>query len=90
MPYLLTDIRSHGTGKILYAAQGSEVQIISDHIGVLICEFGGVRFPVNSDLLSDTKPDFAPIKIAEPKERKSNKPLTQAEKLQLEYLNSIK
>ena len=53
MPYLLTDIRSHGTGKILYAAQGSEVQIISDHMGVLICELGGVRFPVLKSELSD-------------------------------------
>lgn len=85
MPYILTTTK--------YAKRGDLVTVISDRgTAVIVEDSAGVRFSVRSELLGEEEPE-PEVVIETPKQRtprESKKPLTQAEKLQLEYLNSIK
>lgn len=85
MPYLLTTTK--------YAKRGDEVKVVSDRGTAVIVESeSGNRFSVRSDNLCEEKPEPEVIieAVKQRAPRESKKPLTQAEKLQLEYLNSIK
>lgn len=79
MPYIQDKSR--------YAKPEDEVAIVKYWGEVAMCEFGGNLFPIHRDRLGDV-PNVPEQQIKETKPRETKKPLTQAEKLQLEYLNS--
>jgi hypothetical protein len=49
---LLSDIVSNGKGGKVYGKKGEQVQLISDHDGVLIVE-GKERFPVKKEMVKE-------------------------------------
>lgn len=90
--HLTTTILSHSTGK-LYGNQNDVVDIVSRNGHVAIVESAlGNRFPVLVELLSEdmVETQAALVKPKNEAPRTQTRPLTQIEKLQLEYLNSKK
>ncbi len=83
--YALTDIRK-------YAKQGDGLMVVnSDHGDVVIVEnMAGIRFPCRVEQLSGEFVASAMSEVKERSPRQSTKPLSQAEKIQIEYLNSLK
>ena len=76
-----------------YTSPGDELTLVNDsHGDVLIVRIGdGQPFPIRKEFVSEVRPVEVVVEpITSPrKPRESNKPLTQAEKLQLEYLKSL-
>lgn len=87
MLYCKEQIRSYN--RSVYAESGDEVAIISLSGHVAIVQGKKGRFPVLVELLSDEPIEQSEI-IKERKLPERKTPYTQAEKLQLEYLNSIR
>lgn len=86
--YLVKDIISHCKRDVVYGRSGDKVLVITNGQDVKIVESeNGNRFPCRDEFLSDTKTIGAVVIESGPVKKKSNKALTQAEKLQLEYLN---
>jgi len=75
-----------------YAQQGEEVEVVKQlHDTVWICRNQrGVRFPTSPELLSDDPVEAQDIAPPIRSQKESKKPLTQAQKLQYEYLNAKK
>lgn len=87
--YAAIDIKSGN--RTIYAKQGDPVLVVYKNSDVWICETqSGNRFPAHKRKI--TTAVITPIITnAAVKEKPiSKKPLTQAEKIQLEYLNSLK
>jgi hypothetical protein len=89
--YATQNITSYCNRNVIYAAQGSTLIVHHRKGHVCICENEqGVMFPCHIDKISETAVNISLPEVKERKKPESKKPLTQAEKLQLEYLNSLK
>lgn len=82
MPYVVKDTRLSKAGELVTVTNET-------HHPVMIVEnTRGVRHSIRIENLSET-PVLSVEKAVEPKVKESKKALTQAEKMQLEYLKSI-
>lgn len=84
MPYVQTGNRYIKTGDVVEVHN-------TDHSPALICRRAdGVLFPIRAENLTDEFVEPIPAVIKQRVKPEIKKPLTQAEKLQLEYLNNKK
>lgn len=88
--YAKRDIKS--MNRTIYAKQGEIIEVYNKpHENVWLCRNDkDVCFPCSPDSLSNDPIQFTAAILPEPTSRASTKPLTQIEKIQLEYLNSLK
>lgn len=88
--YVAEQCKSYSKGTV-YANVGDSVIVITcDHPNVWVVEDNkGERFTINPNKLSSEHVAPSAPEIKQRKKPESKKPLTQAEKIQLEYLNSL-